>query len=95
MKTRIKICGITSVQDIAEAIAVSAAFPGGIGPLVIKMNKHTWKKRKNWDDREGSEIKITPVTVSKNELAYIFFTSGTTGEPTGPYPATRSDPDLF
>lgn len=45
---------------IAEAIAVSAAFPGGIGPLVIKMNKHTWKKRKNWDDPEGSEIKITP-----------------------------------
>jgi NTE family protein len=45
---------------IAEAIAASAAFPGGIGPLVIQMNKHVWKKRQKWNDPDGTEITITP-----------------------------------
>ncbi len=33
--------------ELAKAIAVSAAFPGGIGPLVIHTDKYLWKKRKN------------------------------------------------
>lgn len=34
---------------VADAMAVSAAFPGGIGPLVIRPQAYTWKKRPTWD----------------------------------------------
>lgn len=34
---------------LADAIAISAAFPGGIGPLKIFSDRFEWKKRKSWD----------------------------------------------
>lgn len=34
---------------LASAMAVSAAFPGGIGPLVIRSNEYIWKRR-NWNE---------------------------------------------
>lgn len=54
--------GYSKSQDfkISEAIAMSAAFPGGIGPLAIQTSKYDWKKRKSWDDPEGTEISVTP-----------------------------------
>lgn len=33
---------------VADAMAVSAAFPGGIGPLSLPTAGYTWKKRKGW-----------------------------------------------
>jgi len=45
---------------ISEAIAASAAFPGGIGPLAIRVDKHEWNKRKNWNDPEGSALAVNP-----------------------------------
>jgi NTE family protein len=35
---------------VADAMAVSAAFPYLIGPLVINSTDLEWKKRKNWND---------------------------------------------
>ncbi len=44
--------GYTTVEgfSLAGAMAISAAFPGGIGPLTIKVRKFQWKKRKHWND---------------------------------------------
>ncbi len=39
---------------LANAIAVSAAFPGGFGPLTLDASKFTWKRRP-WGAPEGSE----------------------------------------
>lgn len=50
----------SSEFKIAEAIAMSAAFPGGIGPLVIRIDKYEWKKRNNWNDPDGSEQIVEP-----------------------------------
>lgn len=33
---------------LANALAVSAAFPGGFGPLVLDAAKFQWRKRPNW-----------------------------------------------
>lgn len=33
---------------IADAMAVSAAFPGGIGPLRVDASRYHWFKRKSW-----------------------------------------------
>lgn len=41
--------------SLAEALAVSAAFPGGIGPLTIKTSRLEWKKRPHWDAPEESK----------------------------------------
>jgi NTE family protein len=43
--------GYTSAKsfDLAEAMAISAAFPGGIGPLAIKTGCLPWKKSKDWE----------------------------------------------
>lgn len=42
--------GYANVDDfsLAKAMAISAAFPGGIGPLTVKSEKFDWKKRKQW-----------------------------------------------
>ena len=45
---------------LSDALAVSAAFPGGVGPLKVDVRQFTWKKRNNWDDPEGSEVEIVP-----------------------------------
>lgn len=44
---------------LAAAMAVSAAFPGGIGPLAIKAKKYQWRKREGWDITLPEE-QITP-----------------------------------
>lgn len=44
---------------LADALAVSAAFPGGFGPLSIKTNEFTWYKR-DWDAPKGSEAPVPP-----------------------------------
>ena len=43
---------------ISEAMAVSAALPGAIGPLVIKADKFEWKKRPSWNAAPDSEQAI-------------------------------------
>jgi len=34
---------------LSDALAVSAAFPGGIGPLSLDAMVHKWEKRPSWD----------------------------------------------
>lgn len=43
--------GYANVDDfgLARAMAISAAFPGGIGPLTLKSRKYRWMKRKTWN----------------------------------------------
>lgn len=38
--------------QLASAMAVSIAFPGAIGPLVINTNNYNWFKRNTWDTSE-------------------------------------------
>ena len=45
---------------ISDALAVSAAFPGGIGPFVIRTADFTWQRRKAWDDPLESAVDVTP-----------------------------------
>ncbi|MDN7909665.1 patatin-like phospholipase family protein [Burkholderia cepacia] len=42
--------GYANVDDfsLARAMAISAAFPGGIGPLTVNSEQFEWKKRKQW-----------------------------------------------
>jgi NTE family protein len=44
---------------LAKALAVSAAFPGGIGPLVIAADQLEWKKRA-WDEPIENTKKVPP-----------------------------------
>ncbi len=44
---------------LADAMAISAAFPGGIGPLKIFSDRFEWEKRKSWDWSTAPE-KIEP-----------------------------------
>lgn len=44
---------------LADAMAVSAAFPGGFGPLSLKTSEFTWRKRE-WDAPSGSETPVEP-----------------------------------
>ena len=43
--------GYASVDDISlsRAMAISAAFPGGIGPLSLNAQEFNWTKRKYWN----------------------------------------------
>lgn len=43
---------------IADAMAVSAAFPGLIGPLAIKSADYTWKRRPSWNAPVESEREV-------------------------------------
>ena len=44
---------------LASALAVSAAFPGGFGPLALNVAEHQWSKRP-WDAPPGSEQSVAP-----------------------------------
>lgn len=44
---------------LAKAMAVSAAFPGGFGPLVLSTSGVQWMRRK-WDAPIGSEASVVP-----------------------------------
>ncbi|PCK04552.1 MAG: patatin [Alteromonadaceae bacterium] len=56
------LMGYSDASDfkLSQAVAMSAAFPGGIGPLAIKTNAYTWKKRKSWNNPEGEEVVVLP-----------------------------------
>lgn len=43
---------------LASALAVSAAFPGGFGPLTLKASHFTWMKRPAWNSPAGSETVV-------------------------------------
>ena len=46
---------------IADAMAVSAAFPGVIGPFVIETDRYEWRKREAWDlPKDEEAIKQPP-----------------------------------
>lgn len=45
---------------LADAIAVSAAFPGGFGPLSLDTRRFAWKKRATWDAEPGTEQATLP-----------------------------------
>ncbi|CAE6754193.1 hypothetical protein R20943_03060 [Paraburkholderia aspalathi] len=49
--------GYASVShlSLASALAVSAAFPGLIGPLAIRPRDFRWMKREHWDSRDGEK----------------------------------------
>jgi len=47
-----------SAFPLAHAMAVSAAFPGAIGPLAIKCNRYEWRKRPHWDAPKEEEQSI-------------------------------------
>ncbi|GBF44524.1 phospholipase, patatin family [Leptospira ellinghausenii] len=51
---------------LSHALAVSAAFPGGIGPLKIRKNTFFWEKRTSWDS-DDSEI-----TLKKNDTINLY-----------------------
>lgn len=44
---------------IASAMAVSIAFPGGIGPLVLKTDDYKWYKKKAWNS-PGPAVRVIP-----------------------------------
>jgi NTE family protein len=45
---------------VAHAMAVSAAYPGVIGPFVIEASRYKWRKRDNWDLPKEAEQTIAP-----------------------------------
>lgn len=49
---------------LANALAVSAAFPGGFGPLTLDASRFVWRKRQ-WDTDAGSE---QPVDIGYRRL---------------------------
>ncbi|STR45166.1 patatin-like phospholipase family protein [Iodobacter fluviatilis] len=44
--------------SLAKAMAISAAFPGGIGPLVLKSQNFEWKKRVHWGAAEAEIYQV-------------------------------------
>lgn len=54
--------GYADVGDIplASAMAVSAAFPGGIGPLYIRPSNFQWHKRETWESTDGEKLRVIP-----------------------------------
>lgn len=52
---------------IAEAMAMSAAFPGGIGPLTVQADLYEWFKRDGWD-ANIPEQKVSP----SHEILHLY-----------------------
>ncbi|MBD2944623.1 patatin-like phospholipase family protein [Burkholderia pseudomallei] len=52
--------GYADVGDfsLARAMAISAAFPGGIGPLTVKGGAFQWMKRKQWSAGEPEPYQL-------------------------------------
>ena len=50
----------SKTYPLANALAVSAAFPGGFGPLAINTNQYVWEKREEWnaDAKTAKEITL-------------------------------------
>lgn len=46
--------------SLARAMAVSAAFPGGIGPLTLDTSAYTWYKRESWDTTDSTLVRDSP-----------------------------------
>jgi len=47
--------------SLARAMAISAAFPGGIGPLSVKTRDFKWEKRPGeWGQGQGSALPFAP-----------------------------------
>jgi len=44
--------------SLANAMAISAAIPGGIGPLVVKSADFNWLKKVQWYGEKGSEVEV-------------------------------------
>ncbi|KQW69849.1 patatin-like phospholipase family protein [Methylibium sp. Root1272] len=51
--------------QLASALAVSAAFPGGFGPLTLAASRFVWKKRPSWDSDPES---VQPVDIGFRRL---------------------------
>jgi len=53
--------GYTNAEDfkVSDAMAVSAAFPIGIGPFVINTDQHIWRKRASWEDSSDTAEEVT------------------------------------
>jgi NTE family protein len=47
-----------SAFPLAQALAVSAAFPGAIGPLAIQCNRYEWRMRPHWNASKDEERSI-------------------------------------
>jgi NTE family protein len=45
---------------LANAIAVSAAFPGGFGPFTLDARQYVWHKRQAWDDSPDAAVQAVP-----------------------------------
>jgi len=45
---------------VSDAMAVSAAFPGWIGPFAIRTADFAWQRREAWNDPPESAAKVTP-----------------------------------
>jgi NTE family protein len=48
-----------SAFSIADVLAVSAAFPGAIGPLSVESSRYKWRKRTRWNDPISEEREVT------------------------------------
>jgi NTE family protein len=47
---------------LAKAMAVSAAFPGGIGPLALEVQEYQWQKRESWNSSHPPSDFLPPFT---------------------------------
>lgn len=45
---------------LANAIAVSAAFPGGFGPFTLDTREYTWRRRRAWTDSADAAVPAIP-----------------------------------
>lgn len=47
---------------LANAMAVSAAFPGGFGPLRLRAERFEWRRRATWDGPEHETVRVSPTS---------------------------------